>query len=483
MSDATGTATTGAETDTATGAETDTAAGTATDTTAGTGPDTATATDTTRGTDTTTETTVSVRMYNVGFGDCFVVTVSRGDRVWRMLVDCGVHSQGRAKVDGVSRTIAEVVKAVIADLTAVTQAGSPPRFDVVVATHHHQDHITGFAVPDWETVEVGEVIVPFVEDPADKDARALRNSLVSAATKLNGIIEATAKRKERSGSGFTDALSLANSFAINSMGNAAATDRLLHQNGRHFLEPTHDIFFAPDRDPAKNVLPTPIDGVNIHILGPSRDPKQLSLMNPPASAEWLQLDPDQGLEDDDTPALFPAIYVVPDDEHDELPDELTKARASLRLSQLATSDEALLGAAAVLERSVNNTSVYFVLDVAGTRLLFVGDSQEGAWEHVLGDAESRELVSNVAFYKIGHHGSHNATPKSFVDSVLGDGAYAMLPWGLVKKWADTIPKAELLAALAEHKTHLIRADAPVADTPQVEVGPGQLWSQVTFTVP
>ncbi len=431
------------------------------------------------------ETNVSVRMYNVGFGDCFVVTVSRGDQTWRMLVDCGVHSQGHAKVDGVSRTIAEVVKALIADLTAVTPAGTPPRLDVVVATHHHQDHITGFGVADWDGVDVGEVIIPFVENTADKDAQVLRNSLVSTATKLNGIIEATAKRKQRNGggNGFTDALALANSFAINSMGNAAATDRLLHRNGQHFREPTHDIFFAPDPDPAKNVIATPIDGVSIHILGPSRDPKQLGLMNPPASAEWLQLDPDQGLEEDDTPALFPAIYVVPDDEHDELPIELTKARASLRLSQLATSDEALLGAAAVLERSVNNTSVYFVLDVAGTRLLFVGDSQEGAWEHVLGDAASRELVSNVAFYKIGHHGSHNATPKPFVESVLGDGAYAMLPWGMVKKWADTIPKAELLAALADHKTHVIRADAPVAETPQIEVGPGQLWSQVTFTVP
>ncbi|MEB0260025.1 hypothetical protein QN346_21615, partial [Undibacterium sp. 5I1] len=77
------------------------------------------------------------------------------------------------------------------------------------------------------------------------------------------------------------------------------------------------------------------------------------------------------------------------------------------------------------------------LDVSGTRLLFVGDSQEGAWEHVLDDPVSKALGSSVAFYKIGHHGSHNATPKPFVESVLGQGAYAMLPWGLVKQWENT----------------------------------------------
>jgi hypothetical protein len=47
-------------------------------------------------TDTSTR-TVEVRMYNVGFGDAFRITVRRGEQTWRMLVDCGVHSHGAAR--------------------------------------------------------------------------------------------------------------------------------------------------------------------------------------------------------------------------------------------------------------------------------------------------------------------------------------------------------------------------------------------------
>ncbi|MDY7527857.1 hypothetical protein [Cryobacterium sp. 10C2] len=425
------------------------------------------------------QTTVAVRMYNVGFGDCFLVTITRGLQVWRMLVDCGVHSQGRATINGVTRDISDVVHTVIADLTAVAAAGSPPHLDVVVATHHHQDHISGFAVDEWTSVDVGQVLVPFVEDTSDPAAQALRNSLVSTATQIHGFIEA----KAQTNSGDLPApLALASALAANSMGNAKATDRLLSRNGTQFKN-TPPVMFVPSRDPAKNVIAVPIEGVSIHLLGPSRDPKQLALMDPPVSAQWLQLDPDQHPDDDDeTPTIFDPIYVVADEDVQSIPSELRDARASLRLTQLGTDDDALLDAAAVLERSVNNTSVYFVLDVSGTRLLFVGDSQEGAWEHVLDDPVSKALGSSVAFYKIGHHGSHNATPKPFVESVLGQGAYAMLPWGLVKQWENTIPKAELLTALAQLNTHVVRADAPVAAPPAVVVDPGLLWSQVTFTV-
>ena len=54
----------------------------------------------------------------------------------------------------------------------------------------------------------------------------------------------------------------------------------------------------------------------------------------------------------------------------------------------------LLAAASVLEQSVNNTSLFFVLQVGGLRLLFPGDAQYGAWEHVRGNPEAMELIRN-----------------------------------------------------------------------------------------
>jgi beta-lactamase superfamily II metal-dependent hydrolase len=107
--------------------------------------------------------TVEIRMYNVGFGDAFRITVRRGDETWRMLVDCGVHAHGAA------RPMAESVKQVIDDLTE--DCGGTPHLDVVVGTHHHRDHIVGFANDGWAGVEVDEVWVPFVENDADSDAK------------------------------------------------------------------------------------------------------------------------------------------------------------------------------------------------------------------------------------------------------------------------------------------------------------------------
>jgi hypothetical protein len=51
-------------------------------------------------------------------------------------------------------------------------------------------------------------------------------------------------------------------------------------------------------------------------------------------------------------------------------------------------------------------------------LLFPGDAQWGTWEAIMGNAETSALVSGTAMYKVGHHGSHNATPKHFVEDLL-----------------------------------------------------------------
>ena len=408
-----------------------------------------------------------------------LITVRQDDRAWRMLVDCGVHSQGRA------RPLLDVVRAIIAELTEGAGQGTPPTLDVIVATHHHADHIAGFAHDDWDKVHVGEVWVPFVEDDSDDDATTLKNGLARAARSLNTLI---GRALTPSGDETRNlALGLAGTLALNSLGNEDAMDRLLGRNGKHFLN-SPKVRYLPNKIALLNVIQTPLPGVKVHVLGPSRDPDRLKRMEPPASARWLAMqqaldaEPASGSAGDQTPAkpLFDEIYSVTPDEVDyEVGIELKSTLETLNLQTFLNDASEILAAASILERSVNNTSIFFVLDVEGTRLVFVGDSQQGAWEHVLQDPAARALVSDPAFYKIGHHGSHNATPRDYVTNVIGNhGTYAMLPYGKVERWGN-IPKESLLTAFAAMNTHVVRADAPVADA-RVRVGPDNLWSEITF---
>lgn len=418
---------------------------------------------------------VRIRMYNPGFGDCFLVTVREGDAVWRLLVDCGVHSHGRFKVDGRSRKIEEVVDAVIAQLRDEAPDGIP-RLNAVVATHHHADHIAGFAADAWDGVEVGEVWLPFVENADDPDTRRLKVDPDEVATRLQGLV-----RHALDGRPSSAKLSLAMAFAANSSRNAVAGDRL--RTGRFANRGEVQVRFLPSTSPDENVLALPIDDVRVHVLGPGRDPAQIKKMNPPKNARWLDDADVEATPGTDRAELFDEIYHVP---RDEVPSRISnqafRTMSSMRLNSLAFDEDALLAAASVLERSVNNTSLFFVLDVRGARFVFVGDSQYGAWMHVLDDPAARALVSDATFYKVGHHGSHNATPREFIDTVLGGRATAMMPVGHVAAWADSIPYPELIGALGAQHAHLIRSDAPPAADPLVLVDADSMWTEIAFRV-
>src|SRR5689334_22234602 len=98
-------------------------------------------------------TTVEIRMYDMGFGDAFRVTVKKDGATWRMLIDCGSHSHNTGPGTETA------VKTIIDDLEREA-ADSVPRLDVVVATHRHRDHISGFASDEWSRVQVEQVWLP-----------------------------------------------------------------------------------------------------------------------------------------------------------------------------------------------------------------------------------------------------------------------------------------------------------------------------------
>lgn len=94
----------------------------------------------------------------------------------------------------------------------------------------------------------------------------------------------------------------------------------------------------------------------------------------------------------------------------------------------------------------------------GERLLFSGDAQYGSWASWLDDPDAQEILSQVSFFKVAHHGSFNATPRRALEALTDGHVAAMvstqnLPW-------PSIPRAPLLHALDKKtKGRWVRSDA------------------------
>jgi beta-lactamase superfamily II metal-dependent hydrolase len=119
-------------------------------------------------------------------------------------------------------------------------------------------------------------------------------------------------------------------------------------------------------------------------------------------------------------------------------------------------DEAL---AVSLDKAVNSTSLMLVFRVGRAHLLFSGDAQWGTWRVALDDPEWRGLLARTRFYKVGHHGSHNATPIEFIEHTLEDDPdfCAMISVKSVTRWPH-IPRQPLIDALKTRTKKVVRSD-------------------------
>ncbi len=114
---------------------------------------------------------VRVRMYRQGLGDCFLLSFAsdgRFDDASHVLIDCGTLG---ATTTGVNM---EDVAANIA-LTTKKNTTSKSELALLVATHEHQDHLSGFNSEQsaFDAIQVGHVWLAWTEDPDDPLAKKL----------------------------------------------------------------------------------------------------------------------------------------------------------------------------------------------------------------------------------------------------------------------------------------------------------------------
>jgi beta-lactamase superfamily II metal-dependent hydrolase len=392
-------------------------------------------------------------MYNVGFGDSFLLLFPAPDgRRHKVLIDCGVHRSASVNPPPIKDVIAQIIK-------DVTDKDGVPRIDVVIATHRHQDHVLGFENADWDSVVVQEVWMPWTEHPKDKQAKKIREAQSKSASRAfamaQRMIRLSLTPAER------EKIERAMVIASNNLTNKKAM-KTLH-SGFSDTVPFALRRYLPENESGQTLEPSVLPGVKVHVMGPSRDPDVIAVMENDSEmyhllatfADSSDVWPPFRSERTLTPAQFATSY-----KHLALSKSTITAATHL-------GDVDQFAAAAQLEGAVNGTSLMLMFEVGEGFLLFPGDAQWGTWEQALSNDQWRELLERTNFYKIGHHGSHNATPITFVEKVLGKNFWAMASTGPTKKWTKIIPRKKLLEKLRAKSDKVIRSDRKDVPDPEL----------------
>ena len=415
---------------------------------------------------------VHVRMYNVGFGDCFLLTLP-GKKT--MLVDAGFHSQGKGSFSG-----NELAAQIIADVDAI--AGRP-RIDVIVATHRHQDHVFAFNSDAWSDVEVGEVWMPWVEDRANDEAMALWKKTLRFAMQLSEALPSFNLSPDRRDdvrfmlwNAGVDIPDVAEFAASGGWSNKGALD-CLHEGfaRRERTRPR----FLPEGMTIPETFETPLlPGLKVHVLGPPRDPELIEELDPESDGETYRALALRAAAErvkaggaPQAPPFATAWQVESDEGGFTLePNDVE------RMNDLAQGADPLF-AAEKLDGMINSTSLVIVLQIGSARLLLPGDAEWGTWKRILANNDARTMVKGATFFKVGHHGSHNATSKTLVEQVLRAKTPAMVSTQHGPgNYRNNIPLPDLMTAFEDHDIKYVRSDRADGTLPKgFKTGPDQKW--------
>lgn len=405
-------------------------------------------------------------------GDCFLIRLhdTEQDKRSTILIDCGLllgSPDAHARMDRIAR---DIVAACGGDL----DAGVPGTLDLLIVTHRHWDHISGFAqagdiLLDRARLEIGQLWMSWAEGP-DGEAKEIQAGFDAGTAAFAAIAAHLTSNASRFGA---DAASRALNGLDAFMGLAAAEGKLtsgqimdkIRQGvaNKAFLEPG-----TVRRTPAAHGAPS----LRAFVLGPPRDKKFLFKDDPSkGDAKETYLDApavdvarllgfaeaDEADPLRDSPFAPGYCGILCDTVEAGTPDPcLSPANARafewLRQRYFGAEDDPFLERrriydewlgifsplAAKLDRHINNTSLALAFELPdGSVMLFPADAQVGNWlswhKHDYVDENGRtlkaaDLLRQTRFYKVGHHGSHNATLEDQgLELMTRDDLVAMIP--------------------------------------------------------
>lgn len=435
----------------------------------------------------------TVRMYRTGHGDCFLLAFAGKTKPVYMLIDCG-YKPGSS----------QFIKTKIADITKNIREATGGHLDVAIITHEHQDHVNGITETHFKGITIGETWLAWTENPDDDLADSLRKAFKD---KLLGLLAA---RNRLAVEGSPDQLKRVDEFLEfelgwdSETGNTPAAEELLAAASdprQSMNKKSMNLFKDRPGKPPKYIYPHK----EILTIPGAKDVRIFALGPPHDTSKIKDLDP-QGEESFQSVALAatsPGNYFLSALDVEKLALNLPFSKQySVPLDQAATSTEfgeffakhygqPDLPVSWILEgngvprtaevpnnpdwRRINQEWLYpaeqlaidisdytnnsslvlaFELGKGGKVLLFAADAQRGNWvswsEKDWKDGDStvtaRDLLARTVLYKVGHHGSHNATLDGLADSEhpslgwmaqgeLGHEFTAMIT--AVRAWAET----------------------------------------------
>jgi hypothetical protein len=422
-----------------------------------------------------------------------------------VLIDCGV-------LVGTAEAMTRIVEHV-RDTVRDGKPKGKARIDVVVATHEHKDHLSGFnQARDVFTrdFDFGSVWLGWTENLTKAQIKKIKDAKKKVALMLRAALSSPLAGAADAPLGGIDSL-LAFGEDDDTTGARTIAEALEYLKLRG--KDAGDLrYLEPGTGPIEL---KGLEGVRVFVLGPPRDPILLK------GSEVTEADTkndviyhlsrtgEVGVE-----ALGAAVSMMPGPDGDRYYPFAAEHRiprgsrdfAGIQAFVARTYDHpaqewrridrdwlmAFGQLALDLDNDTNNTSLVLAFEFVDTRevLLFVGDAQVGNWKSWASERfdipgrptpmPAHDLLARTVFYKVGHHCSHNATlKKGGLELMQHDDLVAFIPLdrttakaqgkkderGVPKGW--DMPAAPLFKALNERaRKRVVISDLKETLTPE-----------------